>query len=552
MPSPSLSDNAFRIETLSPRRPAGLTMRARALLRSSWERVQRFRIDPVLAAALVVGALVRAWRFGALPSGMNQDEAAMAYDAYCLIHHGTDRLGIHLPTMLVSWGSGMNPLASYVAAPFVGLLGLRPWTARLPFLLAGVASLPLFYTMLRETIDRRVARVGVALLAISPWHVMVSRWGLEANLFPFVFLLASVLLLCSTRRPSLLLAAAAAYAISLYAYGTSYFVVPTFVVMALAYGLRHRLWPARFILAAGVVFVLCAIPMGLNLAVNSLGWNEIHTPLFTVPKMTGTARYRMMGNTNLLSRAFLENAADNLKAAAGIFRAQDDGLISNVVPGYGVLFWFTSALAIAGLALLAAQALRRRYRPAFFLLAWSLAAILMTAFVSVNVNRANIAWLPFIACASIATAFLGQRRSLVVLLGLAYGGSFVGFVCTYFGQYAELGASRFFPSFGEAIGYASRQTEGEVCITKQPEQPYIFVLLYNREDPRTFYRTVRYEDPHADFHTVVSFGRYRFGLDRCRDSAPVLIVPRQEAAPFEAAGFEARRFSHYTVLTRRK
>ena len=70
------------------------------------------RADPVLLSAMAVGLLVRAWAFGSIPPGLNQDEASTAYDAFCLIHYGMDRNGFHLPVMLVSWGSGMYSLAA--------------------------------------------------------------------------------------------------------------------------------------------------------------------------------------------------------------------------------------------------------------------------------------------------------------------------------------------------------------------------------------------------------------------------------------------------------
>jgi hypothetical protein len=329
-------------------------------------------------------------------------------------------------------------------------------------------------------------------------------------------------------------------------------VVPVFVAMALAYGMWHRLWPKRAVIMAAVAFAIAATPMGLNLAVNSFGLDEIHTPLFTVPKMTGTARYRTMGNTGIFSMTFVKHAGDNLKIAYDIFRNQDDGLISNIVPGHGVLYWFSSALAVAGLTWLLARAARRRYEPSFFLLAWSIAAIALLAFVEINVNRANILWLPFIACAAIATERLARQRAMAVLLISAFSVSIIAFAVTYFGAYHRMEAPKFYASFGEAIRFASRKTDGEICITAQPEQAYIFVLFYNEEDPRTFYRTVRYEDPHADFHFVVSFGRYKFGIDRCRDSASVLIVPRGDATAFDTVRFEADQFERYTVLTRRQ
>jgi 4-amino-4-deoxy-L-arabinose transferase-like glycosyltransferase len=170
------------------------------------------RTDRVLLVAICLGIAARAWSFGAIPPGLNQDEASMAYDAYSLARYGIDRNGFHFPVMTVSWGSGMYALASYLTLPFVGILGLSVVATRLPFLLVGVATIPLFYLLLDHSIDRRTARIGAVLLALSPWHIMASRWSLDCNLLPFVFLVATLLLLRSLQRPSLLVAACMTYA----------------------------------------------------------------------------------------------------------------------------------------------------------------------------------------------------------------------------------------------------------------------------------------------------------------------------------------------------
>ena len=159
-----------------------------------WLHTRAWPVDSVLLTAMAVGLLVRVWNFGDIPPGLNQDEASTAYDAYALIHHGIDRHGYRLPIMLVSWGSGMYAAAAYVAAPFIGVFGLSVWSARLPFLLAGMAALPMFFVLLRDTTNLQTARIGVVLLSLCPWHIMISRWGLDSNLFPLVFLLATLLL----------------------------------------------------------------------------------------------------------------------------------------------------------------------------------------------------------------------------------------------------------------------------------------------------------------------------------------------------------------------
>lgn len=514
-------------------------------VRQLWDRV-----DPVLVAALLVGVVLRTWQFGAIPPGLNQDEASTAYDAFSLAHYGMDRHGFHLPVVLVSWGSGMYALASYLEAPFVGLLGLEVWAARLPFLLVGLATLPLFYLFLRDTTDRRTARIGVVLLAASPWHVMVSRWALDSNLLPAVFLLGAVCLVRSEGRPRWLFGAALAFGLALYAYGTAYLVVPVFLALALAHGLRHRLWPWRTLVGAGATFALVATPVALFLAINSLGWQSIRTPLFSIPRLTGVPRFRTMGNLHLLSIDFLRQAAANLGQGAELFRTQDDGLIWNAVPGYGIAYPMSTLLALAGLALLVGKSSWRVRQASFPLLAWSIAAVVLMAFVSPNINRANVAMLPFICCVAVASSLLWQYRPLAILLGLVLVGSLAGFSNAYFGGYRQAAAEPFFASFGEAIRHASGATKGEVCVTDHVNMPYIFVLFYNQEDPRLFASTVRYDNPGAEFQGVSSFGRYRFGVDRCAASAGAIVAGVDEARALGSAGFVVESFERYVVLVR--
>jgi hypothetical protein len=129
--------------------------------------------------------------------------------------------------------------------------------------------------------------------------------------------------------------------------------------------------------------------------------------------------------------------------------------------------------------------------------------------------------------------------------------SFMGFARSYFGSYRTAAAEPFFASFGEAIRYAVTQTQGDVCVTDKVNMPYIFVLFYNREDPRMFRQTAHVANPGAEFETVSSFGRYKFGLGSCANSASVIIATHTEAMDWRSDHFSTRDFERYTVLVRR-
>src|SRR5580704_10517242 len=92
------------------------------------------RVDLPILCMFVVGTVVRAYAFGAIPPGLQQDEASAGYDAYALLHYAIDRNGFHNPVAFVAWGSGMFALGAYLAMPFIAILGLNAFAIRLPFL----------------------------------------------------------------------------------------------------------------------------------------------------------------------------------------------------------------------------------------------------------------------------------------------------------------------------------------------------------------------------------------------------------------------------------
>ena len=143
----------------------------------SWQTAAMF-----LIAALALFA--RIYQFGRIPGDINQDEAFAGYEAFSLLVSGKDSHGYSFPVYLTAWGSGMNALNSYLMIPFIALFGLRTWVIRLPQLIVGSLSIPVAYLTMKRLCDVKTALFSAFFLAIAPWHIMLSRWGLESNLAP--------------------------------------------------------------------------------------------------------------------------------------------------------------------------------------------------------------------------------------------------------------------------------------------------------------------------------------------------------------------------------
>lgn len=145
---------------------------------------------------LALAVILRCIRFATVPDGINQDEAMGAVDAWALSKYGTDRYGTFLPVHFTAWRySQMSVLLAYCMVPFIKLFGFNTVTVRLPMVLISFGAVALVYLVGRKLFSERIALVAMLLTAVNPWQFMQSRWSLDCNLFPHIFLLGFYLLL---------------------------------------------------------------------------------------------------------------------------------------------------------------------------------------------------------------------------------------------------------------------------------------------------------------------------------------------------------------------
>src|SRR4030042_2940037 len=244
----------------------------------------------LVLCALLIGIGLRLWDFGNLPAGLSTDEASIGVEASSLYHYGIDRNGMSFPVYFISWGSGQNVLYAYLLAPLVPL-GLSSTIIRLPMLIAGVLTCLVVYGIAGKLFSPSAAIIAIFLMAISPWHIMISRWALESNLLPFVFSLAFFCLLNVDRNPLWFLAGTALLALSMYAYATAHFLVPLFFFLIVAFLLIKPILSRKALLAGIAVFVILSIPIFLFIIVNAFRLDAIHLGMITIPRVISEPRF---------------------------------------------------------------------------------------------------------------------------------------------------------------------------------------------------------------------------------------------------------------------
>ena len=502
----------------------------------------------LFAAFLIVGIAARAWWSGQVPAGMNQDEAFAAYEAYSLLTTGLDTAGYPFPVYLTAWGSGMNALESYLMIPFITLFGLEVWAVRLPQLIVGIFSLIAAYDILKRTAGSWAGLCGMFLMAVCPWHILLSRWALESNLAPGFLLFGLCFFLRGLEDHRFFLLSALMYGFSLYCYAAIWPFVPLALLLQAGYALRcgqlrfrgqDGFWIGLSVLA---LFVL-ALPLMLFLAVNWGVLDEIRLPFLSIPRLLAMRS----GEFSLSSGP--ENAVNLLK----LLLKQSDGLIWNSPEGFGLFYYGTLPFFLVGVWCVlrdAIAALRDGELRPFGLLAVPLLTGLLQGLclARANVNRVNSLWPMVVLLAGLGVWTLCARlgpRALVVPLVL-YAAGFIRFESYYFNDYAQDSQWAFYYGLEDAVD-AALAREGEICVT--PNANYACVLFYSGQDPDEYRDTVVYTNYPSAFLSVERFGRFRFSLGLTSpDPSCVYIVNRSaDCSLLEAAGFAVERYGGYWV-----
>ena len=144
-------------------------------IRRRWAKVDRRALVALLLITLL-GIFFRVYRLAELPAEMTSDHAEKLLDVYDVLQ---GRRPIFFPR-----NTGREMVQFYLTAALirltsldVGHMALKVGTA-----LVGIVTVPLTYLLGKELYGRGVGLLAAFFLAISHWHVAITRVGLR---FPF-------------------------------------------------------------------------------------------------------------------------------------------------------------------------------------------------------------------------------------------------------------------------------------------------------------------------------------------------------------------------------
>ena len=397
---------------------------------------------------MAIGIFARVWKFGVVPGDLHPDEAFAGYDAYNLLHYGMDSAGYRFPVYLTTWGSGTSALNTYLMIPFMAVFGAKIWVIRLPQVIVACLTLWVTYLLVKRLFHEKIALCSLFLLAISPWHIGMSRWGMDANMAPAFVIFGLYFFVRGLEEKKYLMLSALMYGLSLYCYATIWSVVPLMLFLQLLYGIIcGKIRFDRYLILSGIILAIFAVPLLLFLLVNMDFIDAIRLPFLSIPKLVV-----MRGGEVSLSNLSLK-----ARRLWSVLKYQSDDMAWNGTSKYGIYYAGTLSFFVLGLFYCiktSVEKIRRRmafqktlaktasssfeekrlnaqkteYIPELLLLIQVGCGILLGLLIDTNINRDNILFIPMIITASAGVYYLCSLIDLryLILPALFYLCMFAG------------------------------------------------------------------------------------------------------------------------------
>lgn len=473
----------------------------------------------------ILGIFLRIYQFPNTPPGINQDEAAAGYEAYSILMTGRDKWGNPLPVYFPAWGSGQNALLIYTMIPSIALFGLNVFAVRFPSLILGILTLPIVFLLVRKLYGNRAALIASGLLAILPWHVMMSRWSLESNILPFIFSLGLLLLTYSLSwkdnlnflKKFIIVIALIPFALCFYSYSLTLFVVPVFLALVFWFNKKVILQNKKLWSSSIGLFLFFSFPMGLFILQNNIlktNFGIPFIPLFPSSRISQITEvpYLQMLSTNIWF----------------FFTGFNDFLDWNTAKYYLPLSPFIYVFFVIGIVINLISLKKGELHTPFATL---LAYIIPFFLVPMNVNRFNVGLLIIIIISSEGMVFLidslntnlklqnWKKYILPFFFALLFGIYSLSFANYYFGNYREDVKGSFNYNLDSAINFAKEKSIGHEKIYLSTYAPinYVYYDFLAGVDPSDFQQNANVEIINGSYQ-VNSFYNFYFVKKSILDS----------------------------------
>ncbi|MEK7502055.1 MAG: phospholipid carrier-dependent glycosyltransferase [Patescibacteria group bacterium] len=524
----------------------------------------------ILAGIIFLAFFLRFYQLGNNPPSLTWDEAAWGYNAYSIGIDGRDEFGRFLPLdYLESFGDFKPPVYAYLDVLPVKIFGLNEFAVRFPSALFGVLTVIATYFLVKRIfwkskLKEFYALMSALILAISPWHIMLSRAAFEANVATFFIVLGVFLFLTAVNSVKsqgaasfpprgwkpidalglrfllLLSLSVISFILSMYTFNTARVVAPL-LILGLAIGFRKELFDRKKeVVIASLIGLIMIIPLAQFILTPqaSLRFKEVN--IFSDINVIKTSNQEIANDNNAFWSKLIHNRRlvygveyikhyfDNLSPNFLFIRGDGNPKFSTQT--VGEMFLWDLPFFIAGILFL----IRKREGLWWIIPIWLIVGIIPAATARETPHALRIETV--LPTFQILTAygfyhFISGLKTYDLRLKNFLKGklfitiSFISYVLLlinflyfyhdYLVHYKRIYSGEWQYGYKESINYVSSVygNYDQINITTELGRPYIYYLFYTKTPPGEFKKTAKVEREVFGFVNVKGYGKYRFLKD---------------------------------------
>lgn len=499
----------------------------------------------ILLLIFFIAIFLRFYNISINPPSLTWDEAAWGYNAYSIGIDGRDEFGRFLPiTYLESFGDYKPPVYAYLSVLPVKIFGLNEFSTRFASAFLGSLTVIFAYFLTYEIFyddkkkqnkneARNIALITSIMLAISPWHILLSRAAFEANVATFFIILGVFLFFKSINNSKrwLLILSVISLIISMYTFNTARIVSP-FLFLALVIKNSKILFESKKeSIISIIVGVILLVPLALFLVTPQAKLRFQEVNIFSDVNVIERVNQEIKNDNNVFwskiihnrrfafSIEYLRHYFDNLSPSFLFIKG--DGNPKFSIQDVGQMYIWEVPFFTAGIFLL----IRKRNKNSWFIFYWLLLSIIPAAIARETPHALRIeSSLPTFQIISalglcnfiffINSNFKKYNLSKIIFvtLFLIIAFNFLYFINNYFYHYPRIYSGEWQYGYKDAISYINNVEKkyDNIYFTNVLGRPYIYMLFYGKYSPVQFREEAKIRREAFGFVHIDGFGKYHF------------------------------------------
>lgn len=211
---------------------------------------------------IVLAFFLRIYKLTQVPPSLNWDEVSIGYNAYSILKTGRDEWGVRFPLHFKSYGEYKLPAQIYASIPGIAVFGLNELGVRITPVIYGTLTVVLLYFLTKALFaSELVALTSSFLLAISAWHIQLTRASFESSFSVFWVAMGIWFLVKGFKKPVWWALSALPFAVSVYTYNSARVFTPLFLLATAIIYRKSFLKHKRQAFVSGLLFAALMLPL---------------------------------------------------------------------------------------------------------------------------------------------------------------------------------------------------------------------------------------------------------------------------------------------------